>query len=1111
MPMPFQSKYLHSAIVVTVSLFAGCSGTSPSPEFEVTDEIVAQHNLGVATMGRFEYADARVIFKNLVDKYPQWDDVKIDLAVATLNRNQPGDTQHAADLLDTVIARDPANLRAKYCRAILYMDSGDSQNSKKLFEEVATADPSDAYALYYAGKAHADSGNTDEALRYFLRAKDIDPYLRSAYYGALQAFQRLGNMESAQEYLEAFQRLEGNPQARLAETKYTRMGPRATLEAIRAPETNAAPLSGPVFQTMTSLKVAGTPNWRKFDSPEDAPSITVCDLNADRRMDLFIAGGLDGQGGVYNAVLLAQQDGSFVCQPDHSLSLVPAVNAALWGDFNNDAKVDVYLCRTGANQLWQQMADGDWADVTTSSRASGGDSTTLDGAVFDADHDGDLDYFLLNENAPDELLSNNLDGTFRPLAKQQGLTGHGTSRGVVLADLDRDRDVDIVVIADPESQVHANDRLWEYHPATRFEEFRKAAVIAAAAADMDVDGQPEIVTATSAGLSVWTANSSAWSERKIETGNSGVCGPIAVHDVNGDGRSEIICGHRDGWMVVDLQGENHFQASADGPFCLAVLDEFGYSVVTATSAAPPSVWYPDPAGRHPLTQLTFTGKESKADQMRTNVSGIGVDAAVRVGRHWSAIHTFRSQSGVGQSLQPVPIGLRGRQQMDYLAIRWPDGLLQTELGLEAGRHHVIEEVQRQVSSCPMIFAWNGERFEFVTDILGVAGIGFNTGRGQYSRPRPWENLLLPSGLLHPREGKFVIKIGEPMEESMYLDAARLIAWDIPPGWNVALDERLQVTGQEPSGAPIWYRRSLLPTAASNERGQQVLSHLVSADFQAAPIPPRDPRFLGRTKTHVLTLSFDTSLQDWLAESPQADLHMLFDGWVEYPYSQTMFAAWQANASYEPPTIEARGDDDTWHVVWDKFGYMAGMPRQASVPIPLERLPSQTRELRISTNLEIYWDRIKLIAAESNPTEIRQELTLQGARVAEVGFARREKRPQMRPYYNYQRRVPLWDTRHQAGNYSALGNVMPLLDATDDALAIIGPGEEIQLEFENNLPPLKTNWQRRFILECDGWCKDRDLFTRDGDTLAPIPQRNPDASTKIREELHRRFNRRYRDG
>ena len=175
----------------------------------------------------------------------------------------------------------------------------------------------------------------------------------------------------------------------------------------------------------------------------------------------------------------------------------------------------------------------------------------------------------------------------------------------------------------------------------------------------------------------------------------------------------------------------------------------------------PMLWSPGP-GRFPFITLQFTGKEDKGEQMRSNRSGIGVQGALRIGSAWFAFDTFRTESGPGQSLQPLTLGTGPVAKIDYVKMTWPDGVFQTELGLNSGERHLIEEDQRQVASCPVVFAWNGEEHQFVTDALGVAGIGFNVGFGQYGEPRPWENLLLPENLLKPRNGFFEIKLGEPM-------------------------------------------------------------------------------------------------------------------------------------------------------------------------------------------------------------------------------------------------------------------------------------------------------------------------------------------------------------
>ena len=1073
------SAVVPAVLYVLLVLFAplGCNRNSQTEPFTPTDQIIAEHNRGVALMGRFDYVQAHNVFTKLAEAHPSWTDIRIDLAIAALNRQQPGDDQRAAGLLDTIIQQRPDDLRALYCRAILYLFASEPESALELFSQVVAADATDAYAQYYAGQCHFQLGRYDQALDYFRRTQQLDPYLRSAYYGAFQASQQLGDNDGAKEDFESFQKLADNPQARLAEIKYTRMGPKAEVRAFEPQPVEIPQPTGRLFAAAALLDFtsAADVSWRSFDTDALLPPITVCDFNHDGRLDGFIAGAFDGDSP--NAVWLNTASGLRLVM-DHPLAQVTSVTAVLWGDIDNDGLTDVYLCRRGANQLWQQNPTGTWSDITASSLASGGESHTVDGACFDADHDGDLDLFLVNADGANELLSNNRDGTFRQLGNAQGIAGDGNSRGVVLADLDTDRDVDILVInQQPPHEVYRNNRLWNYEPATGFATLAAADIYGAFAADTNADGHVEIFTAGAQGVSHWQrAEDGSWTENIVNNSLKVVAGAIAVQDLNGTGDPEIIVTTKSGWQVLSLAGELIESGDAKG-WTLAALSDRGYSLLCPNSGAPPTVYQAGP-GRFPVTLLRFSGQENKADQMRSNASGIGVQAAIRVGSHWAAINTFRTQSGPGQSLQPAVVGLRGQEQMDFVSVRWPDGISQSEIDLAAGQH-VIEETQRQVSSCPVVFAWDGQRFQFVTDVLGVGGIGFNQGRGQYHPPRPWENLQLPDGLLQPKDGCYVIKLCEPMEEAMYLDAARLVAYDLPPGWQMVLDERLATNDPPATGQPLFYRNEFLPIAATDTNGHDVLSAIQAVDGIAAEPGPLDGRFLGRTKPRELTIDFAVPLDE------VANPVLVFHGWVEYPYSQTMFAAWQANATYDAPTLSARGRDGAWQDVYESFGYMAGMPRQAALPIDPRRLPQGTTSLRIQTNLEIYFDSMRIVSAENCPEVLRRPLNLVDATVNEVGFPRRTNHAQKRPTFDYSIRIPLWDTKHLAGYYSEFGSVLTEVASVDDCLAVVGPGEEVELCFGiDSLTDSSTN--RTFVLETNGWCKDRDLFTRHGETVEPLP-------------------------
>jgi tetratricopeptide (TPR) repeat protein len=1095
-------------LIGTITLLGGCGPAGDQNRLD--DQAIEENNRGVGLMGYFDYEAARQIFQQLHEKYPRQADIEVNLAIALMNRQQGDDEARALKKFQAVAAKHPENVRARYCAGLLQFRRGELASAARYFKAVLAADPQDAYAAYFLAESMQQKGDRETAIQWYRRALENDPYLRSADYALSRQYRMQGNSDAASESLARYQRLANNPRAQLVEFKYTRMGPKCEAATIDAGKAAAKPKpTGPLFADALRLDLA-------FHAGEEnrasAPNLTVADINGDGYPDLFIAGRAVSAG-EYNAVLLGQADGGFRPASDHPLTKIPLVNAALWGDYDNDGRTDVYLCRKGENRLLRHVDEQNWQDVTASTGTGNGDLDSVDGAFFDADHDGDLDLFVVNRDGPNELLNNNLDGTFRPIAAERGLGGiPAAGKSVLLLDIDNDRDTDIIALNEqPPHAVFVNNLMWNYQLATGFDRFRNANITAAASDDRDGNGLPELYTLDDTGqVSRWQVDDAGrWQPTGLGTSTVGPNAQLELRDFDGDGKDELLITGARGWRVFTLAGDamtavyTGATASAPSIASASILQDAGRgpSLVTLLQDGSLLVYGPG-AGRQPFIGLAVSGLSDTGGTMRSNASGIGTRLALRTGRQWILTDTFRHRSAPGQSLQPVGEGLNGADRLDFVALTWTDGVLQTELGLEAGEVHRITETQRQLSSCPVLFAWDGRHYAFVSDLLGVGGLGYLLEPGVYATVRPWENLLLPADLAVPRDGRYVLKIGEPMEEAAYLDAARLVAYDLPHGWDVVLDERMAVAGPEPTGKPVFFHRERLPQEATDRNGTDVTPLIMAADLHAPPPGEVERRFIGRLREpQVLTLQFTAPINGTSDAQPV----LVIDGWIEYPYSQTMFAAWQAHADYRAPTLEARGADGQWHTVLEQFGYPAGMPRRMSVP--LTTLPEGTTALRLTTNQEIYWDRIAIAYAESPPAVHKTLLPLARAELDEAGFARRTTGAQRQPDYDYDQRSPLWDTRHMRGYYTAFGAVGELLASADDAVAIIGPGEEVQLEFAAQLPVLPSGWQRRLVLETNGWAKDMDLYTAHGATLEPLPVSGK--PTARRDALNGKYNTRYR--
>jgi hypothetical protein len=144
---------------------------------------------------------------------------------------------------------------------------------------------------------------------------------------------------------------------------------------------------------------------------------------------------------------------------------------SLWFDFNNDGKPDLLVVRFGHNQLFQNMGNGKFKDVT---KAAGLDSykNAITAIAFDYDRDGNLDLFVgsyfqpINIFKPDSprffpesfetanngggvtVYHNNGNGTFTDVTEKVGLKTSGWTLDLGHADADNDGFDDLYVACD---------------------------------------------------------------------------------------------------------------------------------------------------------------------------------------------------------------------------------------------------------------------------------------------------------------------------------------------------------------------------------------------------------------------------------------------------------------------------------------------------------------------------------------------------------------------------------------------------------------------------------------------------------------------------------------
>ena len=1048
----------------------------------ITIDAISLNNKGVGEMGSFAYDKATLTFENLLKQNNNWALAQQNLAIALLNRQQPGDEEKAMSIAENLSKLDNDNLVAHYIVAILKFNQGLCEAALPRFEIIIRADKTDAYALYFAGQCYLQNGELVRALELYQQAIKEDSYLRSAYYGSFMVAQRLSKNDLSKEMLNAYQKLESNPKARLAEIKYTRMGPKANAQTyvdpldnqIKSKKTIQAPFfNSPKPVLLANINVIETFGLVNFKQTESTQMYVVA----------------DNQLSIYQSVVSGAKK-----LTNFSLDLNQGPHQLAWGDINNDGKIDVYVAAT-QDQLYLQTETGfdkinmqNFGLTQLSSKAV---------RLSDADHDGDLDILLLSKIGIFEIWNNNLDNTFTPLSTKVEFPKSNDLDEIFIQDVDKDRDVDIILMGKNQLVTLLNDRMWDYEILNS--DFSKDGVLALTFADNNLNGLPELNLRhqdDSISTYEFDKNTNGYKSILLNKPLNILADSIVQIDINGNTQNEFLAINKEGIKIIDATGKTLEQI---------LLNNIQKVKVIHTSLGPELLVLQNNQLKHiaasgnrlPFILFNFTGKEDDANSVRSNYSGIGTSFTIRNQAFYASGDSFHNLNGYDQDYQGISVAAGPKKTLDFIEIQWSDGVYQTELGLSTGEYHLISETQRQLSSCPVIFAWNNGQYQFASDVLGVGGIGFAVGRHEYGVPRPWENYLLDSDQLSTDEGVFKLQFTEPMEESAYLDELKIEVIDIAKEWSVTLDERMVISGPETTGGLLFYQSIISPIQVLDKSANDVTALALETDKQAVNIENHDHRFLGLVDEQVITMEFGEMLI--------GDYHLIMNGWVEYGYSQTMFAAWQAGKVAHAPTLEYKVGGE-WKTLLLEFGYPAGMPRKATVPISI---PEKTRYLRIKTNMEIYFDQLGLIQTGEPELVKRYQLKLHKAHLQQLGFPKRIDNKQRVPDYQFSKLSPFWDTRYMEGAYSQLGDITELVDQADNALAIIGAGEAIEFFFKDDLPKLDDGYNRFYLLKFKGWAKDMDILTHNGETLAPIPA-NGKVSAHAKE-LNYKYNNRFKAG
>jgi Tfp pilus assembly protein PilF len=1089
------------------------------------------NNLGVALLEQFKYKEGADQFRRALEIDPKLTLARINLSIALYN---VPDLVGAKREAQSAIAVAPDAPQPHYILGLIAKQENRPEEAAVAFQHVLKIDPNDVGANVNLGQLLSQQKKYPEAIADFRTALAVEPYSGTALYNLGTALMRANQRDEGQRVMAKFQELRQRGSGTTLGNNYLEQGRYAeavastgaepelvdrTTPSVSFTDATASFFPGPAQQTQIVAPASMLGNRFRSNEMNDLKrraiaaslggSVTLFDYDGDGKLDLFWVNGSEqhlyhNDGGKFTEV--TSQSGALAA-PFSGTNI-----AAVAGDYDNDGRPDLFVIRDGGLALYHNDGGGRFSDMTSAAGIPA--YPYLPGAVafVDVDHDGDLDIFIAGladlsktpkvdepvfpddfAGAPNMLLRNNGNGKFTEITAAAKVNTVGHALAVVPTDFNNRRDIDLLVL----NYGRAPDLFSNQRDGT----FRNVTLetglgvdghyTCVAAGDLNKDGYTDFFFGRADGPGVFaisdghekfktmpapgvTANARA--AQFLDYDNDGLLDCVLLTDKG----LRVLRNLGDTWEDVseravkpELAGDklsgSRFLASADldgdGDTDLLLLSLSGHLRVGRN----------DGGNANHSVRVNLAGKVS-------NRSGVGSKIEVRAGSLNQKLESYSA------SPAPAPadlvFGLGKRPGADCVRVLWPAGIVQaeTEIAKEApGKSSVtvsVNELDRKPSSCPYLYTWNGERFEFITDFMGGGEMGYLEEPGQYNKPDPNEYVRIRGDQLKERNGRYELRVTNELEEALFADRFQLIAIAHPQDVEIYPNEGMT----DPPRPFILYKTkgARAPLAATDDHGNDVLSRITKMDRQY-PDDFRRDRIRGYADQHTLTMKLDDGVP------PNRRTLLLLTGWTDYAWSSDNVAASHAGKSMMLPALQVKDTRGEWKTVIEDIGIPVGRPQTVTVDLTGKFL-SASREVRIVTNMRILWDQILVDTSSGNWPVKTDRLDPVTANLRWRGFSNEVTPDGREPFgYDYQKIFFTSPWKVMPGRYTREGDVRELLLKSDDMFVIARPGDEISLSFDaTKLPPLPKGWTRTFLLYADGFSKEMDINSASPDQVAPLP-------------------------
>ncbi len=910
---------------------------------------------------------------------------------------------------------------------IEYKKGGEVEKAIDQLLQMEKLVPSEAKTQYNLGALYKQLGNTRRAVEKFELTIKLDPSLAAPHFQLFGILRRT-DPERAMQELETFKGLkEVTEDAAVGEDVDW-----SFYSELHDPSLATGEAASAGAFAFATKKIAELP---------DAPlGMLSFDLNGDGTADSLA---WSARGAV------ALVGGSTGGPTTARVGLGGASHYAA-GDFDGDGLAD--LCRVDRNGV-EVLANRSGRSFASAFSMAGDFNLCM---FADYDHDNDFDLFALGQDK--RLLQNDSEGSLQDVSSEFPFA-EGPVRAAATAELFEDNGHDLIALYGDKVAVHQDRKLGVYGEA------------------VEVDGAT--APPGPARMDVIDANHDQYLDVAVVTAGQ----TLLLENHEGTLRPGAALNQVEAWADFQLRGR--FDAASGDGF-LVNRGDFEF-VSVPSSGGPPSGLAAagdfNADGKPDLMVAAASGAVSFAGN-RTETSNRGLTVRLE-GVKSPAIGSqarVEVKAGLAYAKQvyagvPLHFGLGAAESFDTIRVTWANGLIQNEMPDEPVDEIAIKEAPRLSGSCPMVFTWNGARFEYISEVLGVAPLGASLARNVSFPVDHDEYVTIRSDQLRARDGFLQIRLTEELRETAYIDKMRLLAVDHRGDVQIVTNEKAKAP-PFPEFKLYGVRSRILPRHASNHRGQDVLARVSDSDRKYATF---DRDFENRAERHSLELEFP--------HFDASDAVLFLEGWVDWSSASTIVGASQTRSSaILPPFLEVQDENGEWVTAIDDVGLPGGTLRTIAVDMS-GKFPARSRTVRLTTNMCVYWDAAYISLGTSRPAARLTSLRTDTANLRFHGFSRNfvaDGRTQPERF-DYQQVSATTSWNPTPGLYTRFGDVRELLRDEDDRFVIMGAGDEIELRFAaRELPDLPPGWTRDYLLLVDGWAKENEANTAFGDSVTPLP-------------------------